>query len=305
MKALIYRLLSMLGVWAVILVSWFVTTWYFVTQGARRRQSERFYRALFPEADPARARTLAWSQFHAFAGLFAERLRLARGKEPTYRSEGWEHLEAAGDTGGGGIILMSHLGHWELAARLFRRKGLRLLLYLGARQKEQIEATQKADLLGDGVKLLVVDEGGKAALNSLEGLHFLKEGGFVSLPGDRVASASARTVDVSFLGHSITLPQAPYAMALVAGAPLFIFFSLRDPDGGYRIICKPIPLEKVSRKERPAAIQRAAQEYADTLAEVARSYPEQWYCFDRFLGEKYGDGEGDGDADDQKMSEGS
>jgi predicted LPLAT superfamily acyltransferase len=286
-KALIYKLLSLLGVWAVVSVSWFVTTWYFLTQGARRRESERFYRALFPDAEPAAARAMAWRQFHAFAGLFAERLRLARGKKPIYRSEGWDQLEAAGEAGKGGIILMSHLGHWELAARLFRRKGLRLLLYLGARQKEQIEAMQKADLLGDGVKLVVVDEGDKAALSSLEGLRFLKDGGFVSLPGDRVASSGARTVDVQFLGHTITLPQAPYALALVAGAPLLIFFSLRDSDGVYRIICRPIPLEKVPRKERPAAIKRAAQAYADALAEVAREYPEQWYCFDRFLGEKF------------------
>lgn len=286
MKSLLYRILSALGVWAVVLVSWFVTTWYFLFKHRRRAESERFYGALFPEAPAGRARALAWRQFHAFAGLFAERLRLARGKQPTYRSEGWELLMAAQEAGTGGVILMSHLGHWELAARLFRRKGLRLLLYLGARQKEQIEAMQKADLLGEGVKLVVVDEGDKAALTSLEGLRFLKDNGFVSLPGDRVASTGARTVQVNFLGHAISLPQAPYAFCLVAGTPLFIFFSLRDADGAYRIICREIPLEKVSRKERAAAIQRAAQAYADILAEVAREYPEQWYCFDRFLGEK-------------------
>ena len=95
-------------------------------------------------------------------------------------------------------------------------------------------------------------------------------------------------MEVSFLGHTISLPQAPYAMALVAGAPLFIFFSLRDPDGAYHIICRAVPLEKVPRKERAAAIQRAAQAYADTLAEVARAYPEQWYCFERFLGQRSG-----------------
>ena len=286
MKALLYRLLSALGVRAVVLASWFITTWFFYFKPGRRAESERFYRALFPDAPAGHARAMAWRQFHAFSGLFAERLRLAAastGKEPTYHSDGWELIESAREGGKGGIILMSHLGHWELAARLFRRKGLRLLLYLGARQKEQIEAMQKADLLGDGVKLVVVGEGEKAALTGLEGLRFLTEGGFVSLPGDRVASTGARTVQVDFLGHTITLPQAPYALSLVAGAPLIVFFSLRDADGAYRMIGRIIPLEQVSRKERPAAIQRAAQAYADTLAEVARQYPEQWYCFERFL----------------------
>lgn len=284
MRALVYRLLAAPGVWAVTLMAWFITTWYFLFRADRRRESERFFRALFPD-EPAAARGHAWRQFHAFAGLFAERLRLARGKKPRFRSEGWELLEAAAADGSGGLILMSHVGHWELAARLFRREGLRLMLFLGARQKEQIESMQKADLLSEGVKLVVVGEGQQAALNGLEGLRFIKEGGFVSMPGDRIASAGARTVEVSFLGHKVSLPQAPYALALVSKAPLFIFFALREEDG-YRIICHRVEVTAASRKERPAAIRRAAQAYADTVADVVRQYPEQWYCFERFLGER-------------------
>ncbi len=287
MKALIYRLLSVPGVWAVTVVAWFVTTWFFLFKGPRRRESLRFYRALFPSESEFFALKLTWRQFHSFSGVFAERLRLARGEEPSYSSDGWDDVSAAAAEGSGGLILMSHMGHWELAARLFRRKGMRLLLYLGARQKEQIESMQKADLLGDGVKLVVAGQGDKGAFNSLEGLRFLKDGGFVSMPGDRIASAGARRVEVRFLGHRISLPQAPYALSLVAGAPLFVFFALSQGRSAFRVICKRIDVQAASRDERPAAIQRAAQEYADRLAEVAREYPEQWYCFERFLGDEW------------------
>jgi len=285
-KALLYRIFSIPGVWAVSVVAWFVTTWYFLFRSARRKESERFYRALFPDGTPAQIRGRVWRQFHAFSGLFAERLRLARGKPPRFTSDGWELFEQTADAGAGGLILMSHLGNWELAARLFRRKGLRLMLFLGARQKEQIESMQKADLLGEGIRLVVAEEGGAGAFNGLEGLTFLKEGGFVSMPGDRIASGTARMVQVSFQGHEISLPQAPYALALVAGVPLFVFFALRERGGSYHIICRRVEVKAASRKARDAAIQAAAQRYADILAEVARRYPEQWYCFDRFLGER-------------------
>ena len=43
----------------------------------------------------------------------------------------------------GAILLMSHIGNWELAAQTLNKKGLPIMLYLGAKHKEQIEHIQK------------------------------------------------------------------------------------------------------------------------------------------------------------------
>ena len=43
----------------------------------------------------------------------------------------------------GAIVIMSHIGNWELAAQMLNRKGLPIMLYLGAKHKEQVEAYSK------------------------------------------------------------------------------------------------------------------------------------------------------------------
>jgi predicted LPLAT superfamily acyltransferase len=285
-RALFYRSVAafarLVGLWLPALLSWLISTGYFFLSPSRLATSLRFFRALFPDRSSLHALRCAWRQYHSFAQVFTDRLRLAAGGIDL-ESEGWEHLEAAAARGTGGLILMSHLGFWEVAARLFRRKGLRILLYMEAKQKEQIERLQKRDAALDGVRIVSATDDG-ASLAGIDGLRFLSEGGFVSIAGDRGGAQPSQRVEVSFLGHTVHLPKAPYVLALVRRAPLFVFFALRTGRARYRIVAlPPVVVTPSSRADREAAIQRAAQAYADRLAEFARSHPEQWYTFAPFL----------------------
>ena len=202
MRVLLYRATAWIaryvGVWVVALFAWFVSTGYFLFRPRRVRTSIRFYRAVFPARGRAYALWLTWKQFHHFAGVFAERVRLERGGDVALESEGWSHLTEAKR---GGVLLMSHVGNWEVAARLFQNRGLNLLLYVGAKPKEQMEGQQKRDLKQDGVELVVASADDHSPFSSLDGLRFLKRGGFVALPGDRTLGVGERTVAVRFMGH--------------------------------------------------------------------------------------------------------
>jgi predicted LPLAT superfamily acyltransferase len=261
-----------------------VSTAYFFLFPKRVRTSARFYRALFPDKGGLHHIWLAWRQFHSFTNVFLDRFLLLHGGNITYESEGWEVLESIVKEGRGGIIVMSHAGNWDVAAHLLRRRGLNLLLYMGARQREQVEKIQKLHLSEKGLNVVTVDQEGGSPFDILEGLNFLKKGGIISLAGDRVWSRSQRTVSVRFLGRRVSLPEAPHAIALASGAPLLIFFAFRTGRGKYRIsISSPVRVNASSRHDRSAAIQRSAQRYADILAEKAGLYPLQWYHFEEFF----------------------
>lgn len=293
MRGWLYRLLvhvsRWLGIGLVSLFARLVATGYFLLLPRRLAVSLRLYRALFPERGRLHALACAWRQYHHFAGVFAERLRLQGGRAPSWESPGLELLQASAAAGQGGILVMSHVGSWEVAARLLRRRGLKLLLYMGARQREQIEGQQKDDLRREGVRVLAAGGGedGAAAgspFDFVEGLSFLRQGGFVSLAGDRLYNRQGRTAIVRFLGGRARLPLAPWALALVSGAPVFAFFALRLAPGRYRFEISPLqPVRAASRQGREEAMQQAAQLYADELAQVLRRHPEQWYCFEPFL----------------------
>jgi len=276
-----------MGVKFVSLFAWVVSTGYFLFAPTRVAISVRFYKALFPERSTFYYLWCTWKQFHGFASLFAERLELEEGGQIEYTSEGWDHLERAAEEKTGGIIVMSHLGNWEAAARLLKRSGLKILLYMGQRRDEQVEKTQKRSLKSENVGLVTVDDSGSEPLNGLQGLKFLKEGGFVSIAGDRTSHKNQRLVEAPFLGHIVALPQAPYLFAAIAKVPVYFFFAFRTERGKYHFqISSPNYIRPLSRSDREACVQKAAREYATLLEDVVRKFPFQWYHFEAFLGDE-------------------
>jgi len=286
---IIIRLSKTLGVWVFAVFAWWVATGYYIFSPFRVRNSVRFYRMLFPDRNGLYHRWCAWRQFHNFTGVFFDRFLLTEYDDVTSTSEGLEHLDAACRRQEGGILLMSHMGNWEVAAHILKRKkqDLRLLLYMGIKYKEQLEGIQKRSLSQSGITIIAVDEQGGSPLDFIEGIKFIESGGTVSLTGDLVWKQDQRTVAVKFLGHAVRLPEAPYLLALLSGAPILIFFAFRTGKRQYHFtMSKPIYIRASSRRERAAAIQEAAQQYADILEETLRRHPLQWYHFEPFLDRK-------------------
>ncbi len=288
MSGLFYRFLAgvarTFGPWPFAIVSRFIACGYFLFSGLAP-ESRRFYRILYPEKSVFYHLRCAFRQYQNFTTVYLDRLLAGQRAEISFTSQGWEYLEAA--LGGrGGVVLMSHLGNWEVAAHLLRRQheGLRLLLYMGIKDKEEIERIQKQSLRESGIRIVGVDRRGGSPLDVVEGMHWLKSGGLVSLAGDVVWRGEQRTVEVEFLGRRVLLPEAPYILALVSGAPLFVFFTFRTGPGRYHFtVSEPIYIRPASRAQRGETIRRAARQYAGLLEKNLRAHPFEWYHFDRFL----------------------
>ncbi|MBW2633297.1 MAG: lysophospholipid acyltransferase family protein [Deltaproteobacteria bacterium] len=290
MRRLFYWLITFLsrkwGRWIFLLFAWFVATGYFLLFPGRVGNSIKTYRALYPDRQWCFHLWCAWRQFHNFTHVFLDRYQLQNSDEITYISEGMQYLEAAVATGKGAILLMSHMGNWEVAAHLLKQEltNLRLLLYMGSKQKEQIERIQKEALAQSGIRIIAVDKDGGSPMDLVEGIKFIESGGGVSMTGDLVWKREQRTIPVEFLGREILLPEAPHVLALLSGAPLFIFFAFRMAKGRYRFsMSEPIYLEAASRKERMGVIRKSVQNYAHVLEATLRQYPRQWYHFRPFF----------------------
>jgi len=121
---------------------------------------------------------------------------------------------------------MSHIGNWELAAQTLNKKGLPIMLYLGARNKEQLEHIQKQIMAQSGIRVVVTSEDEKSPFALIEGINFLREGGIVSMAGDRLWGKQ-NFVTVNFLGYEARLPDTPHLFALMTGAPLMTFLCIR------------------------------------------------------------------------------
>ncbi|MFZ1985028.1 MAG: lauroyl acyltransferase [Desulfatitalea sp.] len=295
--AILTALSKIFGTWLFAVTARGIAAGYFVLFPRRAAASARFYRALYPERSRLYAGGCAWRQFQNFTTVFLDRHLLHAIGAIEYTFEGREHLIEAVRQGHGGILLMSHMGNWEVGARLLRQNvpQLRLMLYMGRRAKEQIERLQKEDLTASGIRIVAADEASGSPFDLVEGVGFLKSGGIVSMTGDRLWRPDQRAVAVRFLGHSVQLPEAPFMLALVSGAPLFIFFASRRGSRRYHFCASgPMVVAADSRAQRREAVARAAQAYAGRLEAQVRRYPLEWYHFGPFLGPPVDPEQGDG-----------
>jgi predicted LPLAT superfamily acyltransferase len=179
------------------------------------------------------------------------------------------------------------MGNWEVGARLLNQNvpDARLMLYMGQRARDQIERLQKQDLTAGGIRIIAVDEEGGSPFDLMEGVTFIKSGGFVSIAGDIVWRPDQRVVPARFLGHTVQLPEAPHMLALASGAPLFTFFSsVKGPRQYHFSVSAPIFVKADTRAQRRQAIIRSAQAYAERIEQQLRRTPFEWYHFTPFLG---------------------
>lgn len=290
MKKLTYKialyLSRKLGVWFFRTFSWCIATGYFFLFPARVADSLKFYRALFPGRGFFYHLYCTWKQFHNFTDVYIHRFIPWAADQAEFMQKGWEHLNEAVDKKTGAIVVMSHIGNWELAAQRLNRKGLPIMLFLGAKHKEQVERIQKDNLAKKGIKIVTTDEKEKSPFALLEGINFLREGGIVSMTGDRLWGEQTH-VTVDFLGHEARLPDMPHLFALMTGAPLMTFFVYQEAIGKYCIkVSKGRKVFAATRADRKKAVLESVQTYADDLARFASEHPFEWHHFEPFLGEK-------------------
>jgi predicted LPLAT superfamily acyltransferase len=281
---LLVRVANLCGTWLFVLVSRIIAFGYFVFS-SRVPESRRFYAALYPERGSLYHLWCTFKQYQNFTTIHFDRFLMGQAQATTFTSDGWEKLEAViGHQGA--ILLMSHLGNWEMAATLLKqqRDDLQLLLYMGVKEKEGVERIQKNDLRRTGVTIIGADQENSSPFTAVEGIRFLQKGGLVSMAGDIVWRSDQRKVRVTFLGHDAYLPEVPFIFSLVSGAPLLAFFAFRTGKNRYHFtLSDPLQIQSTSRQDRPEAIAGAAQQYADLLEQSLRKYPFEWYHFDRFI----------------------
>ena len=288
-----YRILPILarlfGAWTFDLIARGIAAGYFFFAPRRVWISVRFYSALFPRCSRFYHFRCAWKQFQNFTSVYLDRYLLQESGDIHYTYEGWEHIENALDRKTGGVVLMSHLGNWEIAAHLMKRKReqVPLLLFMGQRAEAHIERIQKDDLRRAGIGVVAAETCRGTSFDLLEGLRFVQEGGLVSFSGDQIRTVGQRAVTVSMMGHEVRLPETPHLLAMLSGAPLLIFFSRRIGRKRYHLkACEPLYIEKAPRHDRTEAIRKSVQAYADLLEAHLRRTPWEWYHFEPFLGRK-------------------
>lgn len=185
---------------------------------------------------------------------------------------GLEHLDGALRGNRGAIVLMAHLGNWEVVgARLAQQFPLAAIVrpLSNATAQEYMSSVRRAV----GMHLISKHAAARPTIK------VLRAGGLLCVLPDRHAGAEGALLPL--FGRNTRFETGPARFAQMSGAPIVPIFGVRhEPwlrDG--RIEGRILPAFAVhssSRDDREAVVLEGTQHVIATIENMVREHPDQW-----------------------------
>lgn len=252
-----------------------VAAWYAAFHGDVRRASRAYLRRAQGRATAADV----YRHVLCFARVTFDRLFLVRGEyrpfEVTFRGE--EHLRALRDAGRGAILVLAHLGSFEVMRAFSRERSLpiHVLGYFG--NARMVNAALRELNPAADARLVEIRPDDPTFVFEVEAL--VASGALVGTMGDRVGF-DGKAVRVPFLGAPAAFPTGPWLLAAALHCPVYVAFGLYREPNRYELSCEllaeRVDLPRAAREEALAAL---AARYAERLAAACREAPYNWFNF--------------------------
>ena len=216
--------------------------WLYSFAPTRETRAARTNLALcLPELDRAERRRLLRSSFAHTARYFLELGRVwhgaPRGMPGVIREvHGAELVERARAAGRGALVLMPHLGSWEVAGLAIAREHPTTCLYRAPRVAE-LDEDYRRGRSRHGARLLPAEQSGVRGL-----LRCLRAGEVAMLLPDQDPGRGAG-VFAPFFGQPANTGTLAGKLASRSGAEVFILCAHRRPDARFDVYLKPAPAE--------------------------------------------------------------
>ena len=214
--------------------------------------------------------------FTGYASSLTEAFAVGSGRNERLEAKitGDESFLEAKRRGRGVIVATAHTSGWYAAGPVLGSVYDDDVLVVMERERDSgAEGIQERSRKALGQNVIFVGDDPLAAMPILA---HLKRGGIVALQMDRVPKG-ARGRRVEFLGASHELPEGPFMLAALSGAPIVVILGRRLGFLRYEIdVSEPITLP---RKPTPEELDRAAAHVAGKIEAFVKRHPTDWFHF--------------------------
>jgi KDO2-lipid IV(A) lauroyltransferase len=264
---------------AALPLGWLAARAFYLCMPARRREARRRVEQVYgPELGRRRARRIAWLSWRniVFSGIDMARIpRLSSGWARNV-IEG-EHtiglLQGQSRTGRGAVIVLPHMGSWELAAAVCRQHGAPVFSIAANQKNPLLDAHLHRLRQASGMPIIL-----RGADTMRQVLRRLRAGEMLAILPDLRHPVPALTVP--FLGGHANVADSVGRFARAADVPVFVFVVLRH--GWFRqemralATLRPDPALDKTEDARRLSMQTMA-----VLDEAIRAHPDQWFWYNK------------------------
>ena len=260
-----------------------VMCYYYLARKEARLASREYLQKIRPLLPPEQTVSLSsLRHFLMFGEILLDKLlvwmgRITRADVVFETPDTIRQMELSGK---GGIIVVSHLGNFEICNALAHEfPDIRLTVLVYTRHAGKFNTLMKR-VAGDvDVEIMQVTDMSPATIMIFA--QRINAGGYIVIAGDRTpVSGRGRVSVVEFLGDFAPFPQGPLILAGLLECPVYPMFCIKKK-ALYHVYIELLgeDLKFSDRKARQKNLQAAVQEYAARLEYYCLKAPLQWFNF--------------------------
>jgi len=236
-------------------------------------------RLAYPELTASAQRDLVFQSFVNIGWNVLDFMRMQRWDAHELRRhielEGLEHLQRALTAGRGAILLVPHLGNFELGLQALAVAGVECVVVERVLKNAALHAHVHSVRARFGVQPI---DRRRAAR---EMAAALRKGRVLILAIDQYSARTGR-VYVPFFGMRVPTSAAPAVLARRSGTPVLPCCVVRDARDHHRGLIFP-PIEVAWTSDRQLDVEAATGAYYHSLEQLIRKFPTEWvWSYRRF-----------------------
>jgi KDO2-lipid IV(A) lauroyltransferase len=203
----------------------------------------------------------------AIETLLLPRMVLRGDLDRVVKLENFHLLDEALSRGRGAIVVLAHMGNWEVTGLAVSRKGYDLSSIARPIENPFLDAYVNRLRKSTGQEIIPKHRAVRSMAESLKANKIL------AILADQ--NARKNGVFVPFFGRPASTVRSPALMALKYGAPILAANCYRSGRNEYRVILTPeIPIPKGPDREK--LVERITADVTARLEGFIRQHPEQW-----------------------------
>ena len=187
--------------------------------------------------------------------------------------------QTLGSGSGGAVILVSHLGNFDLAiARRSATPQKKFNIVMDTSQTQTYNG-YRSKLFKSG-QIRFIEPNQITPLETINLVERVSAGEIVVIAADRIQKPTKKnSVMVDFLGDSAAFPTGPYVLSHLLEVPVFVLFSLKHKNKCLIQFELFSPKVVIRRNHRETDLSRYAQDFSSRLQHRCILFPLQWYNF--------------------------
>jgi predicted LPLAT superfamily acyltransferase len=222
-----------------------------------------------------------YKNYYIFGQTLLDKFAILSGVKTnfTVQRDGQENLVNIHNQKQGCLLISAHMGNWEIAGQLLNLyDNLKFNMLVYDNEAEQMKKYMDSILKEKRINLIEIRDNDISYLVELHRAFGKQE--WLVMHGDRFRDG-APFIEKEFLGKKAKFPAGPFILAAKFGVPVLFSFCFKENNKVYQLYAKPgIQLKKSrSEEETQAAIKLLSDAYIQTLEEMVKKYPLQWFNF--------------------------